>query len=628
MSNYLDQINHTGDIKQIPQNAYPELAEEIRKFLIEKVSVTGGHLASNLGTVELTMGIHLALDLPEDKIIWDVGHQSYTHKILTGRKAGFDTLRQFGGMAGFPRRRESDCDAFDAGHASTSISAGLGYVKARDLRGEHYTVVSVIGDGALTGGLAYEGLNNAARLDTNFIIVLNDNNRSISENVGGMSRYLERIRTSNSYLDLRDKVYYSLRDKNPGVVEKIRRTKNKIKSVFLPGMLFENLGITYLGPIDGMDTNAVRAAIEQAKHIRKAVVVHVITNKGEGYLPAEHHPARFHGTAPFEIESGLLKKATKVSYTDIFSTVMIKMGQRDEKVVAITAAMADGTGLKRFHNIYPHRFFDVGIAEEHAVTFAAGLAAGGMKPVVAVYSTFLQRAYDEIYHDVCMQDLPVVFCVDRAGLVGADGETHQGVQDLSYLSSIPNMTVTAPKNKWELSDLIKFALKYGHPIAIRYPRGEVYDGLEEIREPIVYGKSEMICHGTGGKKNGVLLFAVGSMVETAVFVREILLQEKGIDATVVNARFAQPFDAEMLDRELSEHRLLVTMEENVRSGGFGEHVESWVSEHHPGQEVLCISVPDAYVEHGAVPVLKKMLGLDPESIAEKIAAAVSEDLEQ
>lgn len=628
MSNYLDQINHTGDIKQIPQKAYSELAEEIRKFLIEKVSVTGGHLASNLGTVELTMGIHLALDLPEDKIIWDVGHQSYTHKILTGRKAGFDTLRQFGGMAGFPRRRESDCDAFDAGHASTSISAGLGYVKARDLRGEHYTVVSVIGDGALTGGLAYEGLNNAARLDTNFIIVLNDNNRSISENVGGMSRYLERIRTSNSYLDLRDKVYYSLRDKNPEVVEKIRRTKNKIKSVFLPGMLFENLGITYLGPIDGMDTNAVRAAIEQAKHIRKAVVVHVITNKGEGYLPAEHHPARFHGTAPFEIESGLLKKATKVSYTDIFSTVMIKMGQRDEKVVAITAAMADGTGLKRFHNIYPHRFFDVGIAEEHAVTFAAGLAAGGMKPVVAVYSTFLQRAYDEIYHDVCMQDLPVVFCVDRAGLVGADGETHQGVQDLSYLSSIPNMTVTAPKNKWELSDLIKFALKYGHPIAIRYPRGEVYDGLEEIREPIVYGKSEMICHGTGGKKNGVLLFAIGSMVETAVLVREILLQEKGIDATVVNARFAQPFDAEMLDRELSEHRLLVTMEENVRSGGFGEHVESWVSEHHPGQEVLCISVPDAYVEHGAVPVLKKMLGLDPESIAEKIAAAVSEDLEQ
>lgn len=624
MSKYLDKINQTGDIRNIPQSAYPELAAEIREFLIRKVSVTGGHLASNLGTVELTMGLHLALNLPEDKIVWDVGHQSYTHKLLTGRKAGFDTLRQYGGMAGFPRRRESECDAFDVGHASTSISAGLGLVKARDLLGKKNTIVSVIGDGALTGGLAYEGLNNAARLDTNFIIVLNDNNRSISENVGGMSRYLERIRTSNSYLDLRDKVYYSLKDKSPEVVETIRRTKNKLKSVFLPGMLFENLGITYLGPIDGMDTNAVRAAIEQAKHIRKAVVVHVITKKGEGYLPAENHPARFHGTAPFEIESGLLKKSSKVSYTDIFSTVMIKMGQRDEKVVAITAAMADGTGLKRFHNIYPHRFFDVGIAEEHAVTFAAGMAAGGLKPVVAVYSTFLQRAYDEIAHDVCMQDLPVVFCVDRAGLVGADGETHQGVLDISYLSSIPNMTVTAPKNKWELSDLIKFALRYGHPIAIRYPRGEVYDGLEEIREPIVYGKSELICHGTGGKEKGVLLFAVGSMVETAVLVRELLLQENGIDATIVNARFAWPFDTEMLDRELPEHRLLVTMEENVLSGGFGEHVEAWISEHHPGQEMLRIAVPDEFVEHGAVPVLKEKLGLDPESIANRIRTVLGE----
>lgn len=617
MSNYLDQINQTGDIKKIPREGYAELAREIRSFLIEKLSVTGGHLASNLGTVELTMGLHLALDLPKDKIIWDVGHQCYTHKILTGRKDGFDTLRQYGGMAGFPRRRESDCDAFDTGHASTSISAGLGYVKARDLKGEDSTIISVIGDGALTGGLAYEGLNNAARLDTNFIIVLNDNNRSISENVGGMSRYLERIRTSNSYLDLRDKVYYSLKDKSPEMVETIRRTKNKLKSMFLPGMLFENLGITYLGPIDGMDPLAVQAAIEQAKHIRKAVVVHVMTKKGEGYLPAENHPARFHGTAPFEIESGLLKKSSKVSYTDIFSTVMIKMGQRDEKVVAVTAAMEDGTGLKRFHNIYPHRFFDVGIAEEHAVTFAAGMAAGGLKPVVAVYSTFLQRAYDEISHDVCMQDLPVVLCVDRAGLVGADGETHQGVFDISFLSSIPNMAVTAPKNKWELSDLIKFALKYGHPIAIRYPRGEVYDGLEEIREPIELGKSELIARGSGGKENGVLLLAIGSMVETAVDVRE-QLQEKGIDTTVVNARFAMPFDTAMLERELPEHRLLVTMEENVYSGGFGEHVEAWTAEHCPGQEVLRVAVADDFVEHGSVPILKEKLGLDPASITKRI----------
>lgn len=622
MSNYLEQINQNGDIKSIPREGYAELAQEIRSFLIEKVSVTGGHLASNLGTVELTMGLHLALDLPKDKIIWDVGHQSYTHKILTGRKNDFDTLRQYGGMAGFPRRRESDCDAFDTGHASTSISAGIGYVKARDLKGEDSTIVSVIGDGALTGGLAYEGLNNAARLDTNFIIVLNDNNRSISENVGGMSRYLERIRTSNSYLDLRDKVYYSLKDKSPEMVEKIRRTKNRLKSMFLPGMLFENLGITYLGPIDGMDPLAVQAAIEQAKHIRKAVVVHVMTKKGEGYTPAENHPARFHGTAPFEIESGLLKKSSKVSYTDIFSTVMVKMGQRDEKVVAITAAMEDGTGLKRFHNIYPHRFFDVGIAEEHAVTFAAGLAAGGMKPVVAVYSTFLQRAYDEISHDVCMQDLPVVFCVDRAGIVGADGETHQGVFDLSFLTSIPNLAVAAPKNKWELSDLIKFALKYGHPIAIRYPRGEVYDGLEENRAPIALGKAEIIAEGSGGKGKGVLLFAIGSMVETAMQVRELLLAEDGIDVTVVNARFAMPFDTELLTKELPEHRLLVTMEENVQSGGFGEHVEAWVSENCPGQEVLRIAVPDRFVEHGSVPLLKEKLGLDAASVAAKIRKAV------
>lgn len=617
MSLYLDQINQTGDIKKIPEEAYPALAQEIREFLVRKVSVTGGHLASNLGTVELTMGLHLALNLPEDKIVWDVGHQSYTHKILTGRKEGFDTLRQYGGMAGFPRRSESDTDVFDTGHASDSISAGLGMVKARDLQGGHETVVAVIGDGALTGGLSFEGLNNAARLDTNFIIILNDNNRSISENVGGMSRYLDRVRTSTRYLDLRDRVYNSLKDRSPEAVEKIRKAKNSLKSTFLPGMLFENLGITYLGPIDGMDPIAVRDAVNQAKNIRKAVVVHVITKKGQGYLPAENHPARFHGTAPFEIESGLPKKSSKVSYTDIFSTVMVKMGQRDPQVVAITAAMAEGTGLKRFRNIYPHRFYDVGIAEEHAVTFAAGLAAGGMKPVVAIYSTFLQRAYDEIAMDVCMQDLPVVFCIDRAGLVGADGVTHQGVFDLSYLSSIPNMTIAAPKNKWGLSDLIKFALKFGHPIAIRYPKGGVYDGLGEIRRKVEYGKSELIVQGSG-----VLLFAVGSMVETAVEVRTLLKERRGIDATIVNARFVKPFDTEMLEQQLPSHQLLVTMEENVESGGFGEHVEAWVSEHHPGQRVMKIAVPDRFIPHGSCEILRQKLGLDAGSVAEKILACL------
>lgn len=621
MSKYLNRIKKTGDIKKIPPDAYPELAQEIRTFLIEKVSVTGGHLASNLGAVELTMGLHLALNLPEDRIVWDVGHQSYTHKILTGRKDQFDTLRQEDGLAGFPRRRESKTDTSDSGHASDSISIGLGLVKARDLTGGKETIVSVIGDGALTGGLAYEALNNASKISTNFIIVLNDNNCSISENIGGMAKYLDKVRTSTVYLDFRDRVYDSMKDKNPQAVEQIRKAKNTFKSTFLPGMLFENLGLTYLGPFDGMDVNAVKSAVERAKNIRKAVVVHVLTKKGQGYEPAVKHPARFHGTAPFEIETGLPKKNSKVSYTDIFSTVMVKMGQRDDKVVAVTAAMEDGTGLKRFHNAYPHRFFDVGIAEEHAVTYAAGLALGGMKPVVAIYSTFLQRAYDEIAMDVCLQDLPVVFCLDRAGLVGADGETHQGILDLSYLSSIPNMTVTAPKNKWELSDLIKFALNFGHPVAIRYPKGDVYDGLKEIREPIEYGKSELIDQG-----EGVLLFAVGSMVKTAVEVRELLLQQ-GIEPTVVNARFVNPFDEEMLRQQLPRHRLLVTMEENVASGGFGEHVAAWVGENFPGQDIIRIAIPDQFVEQGSVEQLKKKLGIDAESIAAKILEKVKKNKE-
>ena len=618
MGNWLDQINETGDIRKLPPDAMPELASEIRAFLIRKVSVTGGHLASNLGAVELTMGLHRALNLPEDKIIWDVGHQSYTHKILTGRKDGFDSLRQFGGMSGFPKRHESDTDAFDTGHASNSISVGLGYVKARDLTGGTNTIVSVIGDGALTGGLSYEALNNASQLKTNFIIVLNDNNRSISENVGGMSSYLNDIRTSDKYLDFREKVYNSLQSRSPQAVDRVRKAKNIVKSFFVPGMLFEELGITYLGPIDGNDTLAVQHAIEDAKRIRKAVIVHVITKKGDGYAPAERHPARFHGTSPFEIETGLPKSLSQVGYTDIFSTVMIKMATRDPKVVAITAAMGDGVGLKRFHNIFPDRFFDVGIAEEHAVTFAAGLAAGGMKPVVAVYSTFLQRAYDEIAEDVCLQDLPVVFAIDRAGLVGADGETHQGIYDLSFLSTIPNLVICAPKNKWGLSDLIKFALRYGHPIAIRYPRGAAYDGLKEYRKSVSLGKSETIFEG-----KDILLFAVGSMVETAVKVRENLLRE-GLNPTLVNARFVRPFDTEMLKEKLPTHPLLVTMEENVASGGFGEHVQAWVQENFPEEKVLKVAIPDTFVPHGSPDLLKKSLKIDADSVTEKILAAWKE----
>ena len=483
----LDRINAVNDIKKIDPEDYPALAEEIRQFLIGHISKTGGHLGSNLGTVELTMALHLSFQLPEDKIIWDVGHQSYTHKLLTGRKDQFDNLRKFGGMSGFPKRKESSCDSFDTGHSSTSISAGLGLVKARDIQGQKNSVISVIGDGSLTGGMAYEALNNAAKLETNFIIVLNDNNMSISENVGGISKYLNNIRTANAYLDIKEGVYNTLKDIPRGdrIVEGIRKAKSGFKQLVVPGMFFEDMGITYLGPVDGHNIPAMLRMFQEAKRVRNTVIVHVITQKGKGFEPAERHPARFHGAEPFDTETGIpLNPRTTANYTDIFSTVMCKLGARNEKVVAITAAMPDGTGLKRFRNMYPDRFFDVGIAEEHAVTFAAGLAVGGLKPVVAIYSSFLQRAYDQIIHDVCIQNLPVVFAVDRAGIVGSDGETHQGIFDLSYLSSIPNMHVMAPKNKWELSDMMKYALSLNAPVAIRYPRGEAYAGLKEFRAPI------------------------------------------------------------------------------------------------------------------------------------------------
>ncbi len=555
----LEKIEQANDIKQIAPEDYGVLAEEIRQFLIQTISVTGGHLGSNLGAVELTMALHLFLNLPEDKLIWDVGHQSYTHKILTGRRDGFVNLRKFGGMSGFPKRKESDCDCFDTGHSSTSISAGLGMVKARDIQGGSQTIVSVIGDGSLTGGMAYEALNNASRLETNFIIVLNDNNMSISENVGGVSKYLNNIRTADTYLGLKEGVYNSLHGKSKygdKVVSQIRRAKSSFKHLVVPGMFFEDMGITYLGPVDGHNIPEMVHMLKEARKVKKAVLLHVITQKGRGYTPAERHPARFHGAEPFDIETGIPSAPrTKANYTDIFSTVMCKLGQRDEKVVAITAAMPDGTGLKRFRNMYPERFFDVGIAEEHAVTFAAGLAAGGLKPIVAIYSSFLQRAYDQILHDVCIQNLSVVFCIDRAGLVGSDGETHQGIFDLSYLSSIPNMHIMAPKNKWELSDMIKFALAYGGPMAIRYPRGEAFDGLKNIREPIVYGKSETIY-----QEKDILLLAVGSMVKVALDVREQLI-EQGFACSLINARFVKPIDEEAIRQACKGHQLIVTMEE-------------------------------------------------------------------
>lgn len=616
---YLEKIKQANDIKKIEKEHLDDLAQEIRDFLIRKISVTGGHLGSNLGCVELTMALHLALNLPQDKIVWDVGHQAYTHKLLTGRVEGFDTLRKYGGMSGFPKRKESDCDCFDTGHSSTSISAGLGLVQARDLRNEDFTVVSVIGDGSLTGGMAYEALNNAAKLEKNFIVILNDNNMSISENVGGMSKYLNSIRTTENYLDLKESVYNTLIGMRHGetMVKSIRKVKNNVKHMMIPGMYFEDLGINYMGPVDGHDIQKLVRFIQEAQKVKGPVLVHVKTQKGKGYGPAEKHPARFHGAEPFEIETGLpANPKVKANYTDVFSTVMVKLAERDKRVVAITAAMPDGTGLKRFRNKYPERFFDVGIAEEHAVTFAAGLAAGGMRPVVAIYSSFLQRAYDQIVHDVCIQNLPVIFAIDRAGLVGSDGETHQGIFDLSYLASIPNMHIMAPKNKWELSDMMKFALTFDGPIAIRYPRGTAYDGLEDFRAPIAYGKSEFLY-----EEEDICIMAVGSMVKTAVEVRH-MLKEIGYACSLVNARFVKPIDEEQIREVIKEHKLIVTMEENVEKGGYGDSVRRYVDEITEGAvKVLQIAIPDVYVEHGNVDLLKKELGMDDGTIAKRIVTA-------
>lgn len=612
----LDKIQKENDIKKLTRRELELLRKEIRDFLIDSISVTGGHLASNLGVVELTMALHLRFNLPEDKIIWDVGHQSYTHKILTGRRDGFESLRQYGGMSGFPKANESDCDCFNTGHSSTSISAGLGLAMAREIIGENYHVVSVIGDGALTGGLAYEALNNASSIKSNFIIVLNDNNMSISENVGGMSTYLSKFRTADAYRDLKLNVMNSLNHipvYGEKMVKKIRNTKSSIKQLFIPGMFFEEMGIIYLGPVDGSNIDELCKVFDEAKRVDGPVLVHVITKKGDGYLPAERYPSRFHGAEPFDVETGLpLKKREKPNYTDVFSSVMKKAAERDDKIVAITAAMDEGTGLKRFKKNFPDRFFDVGIAEEHAVTFAAGLAKAGLVPVFAVYSSFLQRAYDQILHDVCIQNLHVIFAIDRAGLVGSDGETHQGIFDISYLSTIPNMTVLAPKNKWELSDMMKFAFEYDGPIAVRYPRGEAYDGLKEHRAKIELGKSETLQQGIK-----IAILALGSMVKVAEQVCA-LLEENGEKPTLINARFAMPFDRNAIDELQREHTLLVTMEENVLSGGFGEHVTEYVHSNDIQLKVINIAIPDIYVEHGNVDVLYETLKLDAKSVAARI----------
>lgn len=617
MYEILDKIQGPNDIKKIDPADYEELAEEIREFLVNSVSKTGGHIASNLGAVELTMALHLALDLPDDKIIWDVGHQSYVHKLLTGRREGFRNLRSYGGMSGFPKREESPCDTFNTGHSSTSLSAALGLACARDLRGGTNTVVAVIGDGSLTGGMAYEALNNLCHLKSNLIIVLNDNKMSISESVGGLSNHLTRLRTGEAYIDFKKEVEKKLRQiphVGDTVARNVKRTKDQMRTLLTGGNIFEDIGIKYLGPIDGHDVRLMLHVFQAAKMIDGPVLIHVLTHKGQGFVPAEEDPAAFHGVGKFDPVTGEIPHSDKKTYTSVFSHKICQMGMQHPDIIAITAAMPDGTGLNRFRKMFPERFFDVGIAEQHATTFAAGLAVGGLKPFFAVYSSFLQRAFDQTIHDVCIQKLPVVFCIDRAGLVGADGETHQGIFDLSYLSLIPNMTVCAPKNDLELKDMLDFAYSYSDgPVAIRYPRGAACTGMHEWRQPIELGRAEVLC-----EEKDVALLAVGSMVETAFQVHD-RLAEHGIHASVINARFVKPLDKECIRRVVQNHSLIVTMEENVLAGGFGAAVSEYISETIERHvDILRVGINDTFVPHGSVDDLKKAYGLDAGSITGRI----------
>ena len=618
----LENISGAEDVRKLSLKEQKILAKEVRRFIIEKMSDNGGHLASNLGVVELTIALFHALNLPKDKIVWDVGHQCYTHKILSGRRDDFALLRKYKGISGFPKREESPYDCFNTGHSSTSISAALGIAEGRDILGEDYSVVAVIGDGALTGGMAYEALNNASKMKKNFIIILNDNEMSIAKNVGGMSTYLNGIRSNKGYTRFKENLASGL-GKIPLVgnhlVERLKNTKNSIKQLFVPGMLFENMGLTYLGPVDGHNLHALEQVIHEAKRIDHAVLVHVVTKKGKGYAPAEQNPSAFHGVGPFHIATGKSKKeSSEKSYTDIFAESLIKEGKENKKIVAITAAMPDGTGLDKFEKLFPKRFFDVGIAEAHAVTSAAGLASAGLKPVFAVYSSFLQRAYDQMVHDVCLQKLPVVFAIDRAGLVGADGETHQGIFDISYLRSIPNMTVMAPKNARELMEKQE-PIEYGKAeILIEESKKREETQTVEKTEQTTEWTAEQTAEDREKQTGKIALLALGSMVSTGEHIVE-KMAKKGVNLSLVNARFAKPIDTDILD-SLSEkgYRKILTLEEGVCSGGFGEAVLSYMEAHHKDIFVENITLPDAYVEHGDVSTLREMLKIDSDSIIEEL----------
>lgn len=615
----LSRINANGDIRRIDPADYDQLAWEIRRFLIQKISVTGGHLASNLGAVELTMALHLVFDFSKDRIVFDVGHQSYVHKILTGRKDDFDTLRQHGGLSGFPKRSESVTDAFDTGHASNSVSAALGMACARDLKGDRNAVIAVIGDGASTGGMFFEALNNAGRMKRNVIIVLNDNEMSISRNLSGLSVYLSGLRTASSYTELKDHVKRRLAHLpkiGEPIADHLSSVKDGIKNMMIPEMLFENFGVTYLGPIDGTNIAQMVRTFKDARKLQKAVLVHVVTKKGRGYEPAERHPDKFHGIGPFEIETGQLKQPkTKPSWSDVFGQALVEEGGACDKIVAITAAMADGTGLKAFGMRYPRRFYDVGIEEEHAVTFAGGLASQGMIPVVAIYSTFLQRAYDQILEDVCLQNLHVIFAVDRAGLVGHDGETHQGIFDTAFLAQMPNMTVLEPKNAAELKAMLHFAVHaIDGPVIIRYSRGSASTAFADHNEPIEGLHSEILREG-----KDATLFALGHLCETGAAICDRLKAEADVDCGLVNVRSIKPMDTAMLSQMVARGPV-ITLEDNIKIGGYGQRAAAWLAEHKPGSRVLVLAVEDQFVPHGSTDELMADLGLDAAHAAKRIAA--------
>ncbi len=612
----LDKIKEANDIKNIDEEELPQLAAEIREFLIDNVSETGGHLASNLGCVELTIALHRVMNFPEDKLIWDVGHQSYVHKILTGRKDEMHTLRQLGGISGFPKTSESDCDVFNTGHSSTSMSAALGMACARSLKNTNEKIAAVIGDGSFTGGMVYEALNNMAMIKTGCLVVLNDNEMSIDHNVGGMSKYLNKLRVGQPYNKFKGDVENALL-RIPVAGEKIargvKRSKDSIKQMLVPGMFFEELGVTYIGPIDGHNIALMEKTFEEAFMLNKPILVHVKTKKGKGYRYAEKYPSYFHGIGAFDKETGKAKSNEKVmTYTGVFARKLATLGKENEKIVAITAAMGKGTGVDKFAKEFPERAYDVGIAEEHAVTFAAGLAASGMIPVVAVYSSFLQRSYDQILHDVCMQNLHVIFAIDRSGLVGADGETHQGIFDTAYLSNIPNMVIIAPKNRYELTKALSWAVSYNGPVAIKYAKGPAYYGLKNYNQQFEIGKSEII-----NKGEDIALIAVGNMVEETEKLYNKFAAE-GRNVTFVNARFIKPIDEKLIGNLAETHKLLVIIEEGIKHGGYGSLVEEYLAEKDYDVNVMTFAIEDEFVKHGAVAELRHELLLDYESMYERI----------